>query len=41
MDEVTKREASGVIFGLSGGIDSAVIATLCTKSLKNKSLAFR
>jgi len=39
VDEVMQRESSGVIFGLSGGIDSAVIAMLCAKSLKNKSLA--
>lgn len=38
-DEVSQRQSSGVIFGLSGGIDSAVIATLCAKSLKGKSLA--
>ena len=37
--EVLHRGSSGVIFGLSGGIDSAVIATLCAKSLKDKSLA--
>ncbi|MGI0082378.1 MAG: NAD+ synthase [Nitrosopumilaceae archaeon] len=39
VQEVSQREASGVIFGLSGGIDSAVIAILCAKSLKEKSLA--
>jgi len=39
VDETMQREATGVIFGLSGGIDSAVIAMLCAKSLKNKSLA--
>ncbi len=39
VDEVMQREASGVIFGLSGGIDSAVIAILCAKSLKDRSLA--
>jgi len=38
-EEVTQRQSSGVIFGLSGGIDSAVIALLCAKSLKGKSLA--
>ena len=38
-DEVSQRQSSGVIFGLSGGIDSAVIAALCAKSLKSKSLA--
>ncbi len=38
-DEVLQRGSSGVIFGLSGGIDSAVIAAICAKSLKEKSLA--
>ena len=38
-EEVSQRQSSGVIFGLSGGIDSAVIAALCAKSLKSKSLA--
>jgi NAD+ synthase len=39
VDEVSQRDALGVVFGLSGGIDSAVIAMLCTKFLKDKSLA--
>lgn len=38
-EEVLQRQSSGVIFGLSGGIDSAVIASLCAMSLKDKSLA--
>ena len=38
-EEVSQRQSSGVIFGLSGGIDSTVIASLCAKSLKEKSLA--
>ena len=38
-DEVKERRAQGVIFGLSGGIDSAVIATLCAKYAKQNSLA--
>ncbi|HSD05109.1 MAG TPA: NAD+ synthase [Nitrosopumilaceae archaeon] len=38
-DEVSQRQASGAIFGLSGGIDSAVIAGLCARSIKEKSLA--
>ena len=37
-EEVSKRQSLGVIFGLSGGIDSAVIASLCAISLKDKSL---
>jgi NAD+ synthase len=31
--------ANGFVFGLSGGIDSAVIAQICAKSFKEKSLA--
>ena len=39
VQEISQRESSGVIFGLSGGIDSAVIAVLCASSLKEKTLA--
>ncbi|MDE1763931.1 MAG: NAD+ synthase [Thaumarchaeota archaeon] len=39
IDEIRERKAQGVIFGLSGGIDSAVIAMLCAKFVKEKSLA--
>ena len=39
VQETSQRGASGVIFGLSGGIDSAVIAVLCAKSLEGKILA--
>lgn len=38
-DEITNRKSNGAVFGLSGGIDSAVIAMLCGKFLKEKSLA--
>ncbi|HEX5358924.1 MAG TPA: NAD+ synthase [Candidatus Nitrosotalea sp.] len=38
-DELEKRRAGGLVFGLSGGIDSAVIASLCAKFTKEKSLA--
>ncbi len=37
--EIEMQKSNGVIFGLSGGIDSAVIATLCAKFIKGKSLA--
>ena len=37
-DSITKTGASGLVFGLSGGIDSAVIAHICAKSFKDKSL---
>jgi NAD+ synthase len=32
-------DAQGFVFGLSGGIDSAVIAHLCARSFKDRSLA--
>jgi len=38
-DEILERRANGVVFGLSGGIDSAVIGAICTKFIKEKSLA--
>ena len=38
-NEIETRRSNGVVFGLSGGIDSAVIATLCAKFIKEKSLA--
>ncbi len=37
--EVEERRALGVVFGLSGGIDSSVISMLCAKFVKEKSLA--
>ncbi len=38
-NEMEKRRSGGLVFGLSGGIDSAVIASLCAKFAKEKSLA--
>jgi NAD+ synthase len=38
-NELETRRCKGVIFGLSGGIDSVVIATICSKFIKEKSLA--
>jgi NAD+ synthase len=38
-NEIKKRRANGVVFGLSGGIDSAVMGALCKKFIKKKSLA--
>jgi NAD+ synthase len=37
--ELEKRRSGGLVFGLSGGIDSAVIAALCAKFAGKKSLA--
>ena len=40
-DRVNDTDCKGILFGLSGGIDSAVVAALCTKSIsKNKILGF-
>ena len=37
--KIEETNSEGVIFGLSGGIDSAVIAYLCNNSVKEKTLA--
>lgn len=37
--EIKQRGSKGVVIGLSGGIDSAVLALLCAKILKNNVLA--
>lgn len=39
VDEVATRKSQGVTFGLSGGIDSAVLAMLCAKFVREKTLA--
>jgi NAD+ synthase len=36
---IAKSNADGLVFGLSGGIDSAVIAHICARSFKDKTLA--
>ena len=36
---IEETHSKGVIFGLSGGIDSAVIAYLCNNAIKEKTLA--
>jgi len=38
-NEVKNAKANGVIYGLSGGIDSAVVAVLCKKIFPKNSLA--
>ena len=38
-EQIKKNKANGLILGLSGGIDSAVLAYLCKSSLKEKTLA--
>ena len=37
--QIEKNRAKGVILGLSGGIDSAVLAYICKRKLKEKTLA--
>ena len=39
LDKVTKARAEGVVFGLSGGIDSAVVAALSIKVFPKNTLA--
>jgi NAD+ synthase len=38
-EQIEKNHAKGIILGLSGGIDSAVLAYLCKRTLKEKTLA--
>ena len=37
--QIEKNKAKGLILGLSGGIDSAVLAYICKRALKGKTLA--
>ena len=39
LDEIEKTHSRGVILGLSGGIDSAVLAYICKNKLKEKTVA--
>ncbi len=39
LDAVNKTSSKGVILGLSGGIDSAVLAYICKRRLKDRTLA--
>ncbi|HSB84194.1 MAG TPA: NAD+ synthase [Nitrosarchaeum sp.] len=39
LKQIEKNNAEGVILGLSGGIDSAVLAYICKRKLKEKTLA--
>ena len=37
-NQVSKNNSNGLIFGLSGGVDSAVTGYLCHKALPNQTL---
>ena len=39
LEQIEKNKSNGLILGLSGGIDSAVLAYLCKRILKEKTLA--
>ncbi len=39
LDEIEKTHSKGVILGLSGGVDSAVLAYICKNKLKEKTVA--
>jgi len=38
-EQIEKNQVKGIIIGLSGGIDSAVLAYICKRKLKEKTLA--
>jgi len=38
-EQIEKNHAKGIILGLSGGIDSAVLSYICKRKLKDKTLA--
>lgn len=41
IESVKSAKASGIVFGISGGIDSALVAALASKFLRDKNFAIR
>ncbi len=39
LEQIEKNQSKGVILGLSGGVDSAVLAYICKRKLQDKTLA--
>ena len=37
-EEISKLQKQGAVVGISGGIDSAITATICAKSLESKNV---
>ena len=39
LKKIEENKSKGIIFGLSGGIDSAVLAYICKRIIKDKTIA--